>query len=92
MIILAEMTIKLVYNLNTGKQDVFVDFVSDVDALPIEHEQDHRKVIEKLLGQGILKADEVGDIKINRLHGQHDLQAASQAVLSQIEPEKVPQS
>lgn len=89
---LAELTIKLVYNLNTGKQDVFIDFVSEDDALPIEHEKDHRKVIEKLLGQGILKADELGEVKINRLAGQSDLNVASQTVLGQNNHLKIPQS
>ena len=86
------MTIKLVYNLNTGKQDVFIDFISDSDALPIEHEKDHRKLIEKLLGQGILKANEVGEVKISRLRGQTDLSTASQVVLSQNEAQKITQS
>jgi hypothetical protein len=89
---LAELTIKLVYNLNTGKQDVFVDFVSEDDALPIEHEKDHRKIIENLLGQGILKPNELGEVKVTRLRGQSDLNVASQTVLDQNNHLKMPQS
>ena len=88
---MAELTIKLVYNLNTGKQDVFVDFVSEDDALPIEHEKDHRKIIENLLGQGILKANELGEVKVTRLRGQSDLNVASQTVLDQNNHLKMPQ-
>lgn len=67
---MADITIRLLYNLETGKKDVFVDFVSDDDALPIEHEQHHRQVIEELLGKGILKADEVGDVNVSRVPPQ----------------------
>lgn len=67
---MADLTIRLIYNLETGKKDIFVDFVSEDDALPIEHEQQHREVIEQLLGKGILEADEVGDVNISRVPPQ----------------------
>ena len=79
---MAEITIKLVYNLNTGKQDVFIDFISDEDALPIEHERDHRSIIEALIGQGALSTDSVGDIVIKRL-GHGDLGEVSREVLAE---------
>jgi hypothetical protein len=67
---MADITIRLLYNLETGKKDIFVDFVSDDDALPIEHEQHHKQVIEQLLGQGILQPDEVGDVNVSRVPPQ----------------------
>lgn len=79
---MAEVTIKLIYNLNTGKQDILIDFVSDEDALPFEHERDHRSIIEALLGQGILNPDSVGEVVINRL-GQRDMSSASLDVVEQ---------
>lgn len=77
---MADITIKLVYNLETGKQDIYVDFVSDDDALPIEHERDHRQLIEQLIGQGILKPNDVGQIKVSRLGGQMNLSDKSHEV------------
>jgi hypothetical protein len=39
---------------------------SDEDALPHEHEQMHRKIVDKLLHGGILKATEVGQLIVER--------------------------
>ena len=77
---MADITIKLVYNLETGKQDIYVDFVSDDDALPIEHERDHRQLIEQLIGQGVLKPNDVGQVKVSRLRGVVDLSEVTQEV------------
>jgi hypothetical protein len=76
----ADITIKLVYNLKTGKQDIYVDFVSDDDALPIEHERDHRQLVEQLIGQGVLKPNDVGQVKVSRLRGVIDLSEVTQEV------------
>lgn len=65
---MAEITIRLRYNTQTGKKDLLIDYHSDDDALPIEHEQDHRAIVEGLLGKGVLQADEVGDIVVRRGH------------------------
>lgn len=63
---MAELNIKLIYNTITGKKDILIDFESDKDALPIEHEMDHKKLIEKLLGKGILAESELGDVIVSR--------------------------
>ncbi len=64
---MAEISIRLIYNLETGKKDIFIDFESDADALPIEHEQGHRQVIADLLGKNILTEDEVGEVVVGRV-------------------------
>ena len=64
---MAEMTIRLVSNPSTGKRDIYIDYESQDDALPHEHEQDHHDVVERLLGQGILDPDEIGQIKVGRV-------------------------
>ena len=51
---MAEITLRLRFNLETGKKDIYIDFVSDDDSLPMEHEQDHREIVEDLIGQGVL--------------------------------------
>lgn len=63
---MAEITVKMIFNLETGKKDIWIDYESDEDALPIEHEQDHSHIVEQLLGKGILTPDEVGDVVVRR--------------------------
>lgn len=62
---MAQMLIILKRDPTTGKQNVIVKLDSDPDALPIEHEQLHKTLIEKLLGKG-LNAEDLGEIHIER--------------------------
>ena len=64
---MADVTIRLVSNPKTGKRDIFIDYESEEDALPFEHEKDHRDVVEKLLGQGILDEDDLGNVVVGRV-------------------------
>jgi len=64
---MAEMTIKLRIDPNTGKKDIIVSLSADADALPHEHEEQHRKLVEKLLEGGIVKAGELGQIIVERV-------------------------
>lgn len=63
---MAEMTIRLLRDPETGKQNIIVKLRSDEDALPQEHEQLHRALVEKLIDGGLLKAGEEGDLVIER--------------------------
>ncbi len=63
---MAEMTIRLVRDPETGKQNIIVKLRSDEDALPHEHEQMHRALVDKLINGGIVKAAEVGNIVVER--------------------------
>jgi hypothetical protein len=60
-----EMTIRLRVNPETGKKDIIVSLRSDEDALPHEHEQQHKALVEKLLQRGINPGD-LGDIVVER--------------------------
>lgn len=53
---MASATIRLSIDPTTGKRTVTISYASDADALPHEHEQAHREVVEKLLEKGIAKA------------------------------------
>ena len=64
---MAEIHIRLVMNRQTGKKDIFIDYESEDDALPIEHERAHREVVEKLIGQGILNPAEAGGVVVGRV-------------------------
>ena len=69
---MAELTIRLRKDPETGKHDILIDLQSDADALPHEHEQMHREAVEKLLGKGA-----VGKVVIDR--ERESVSAAPQA-------------
>ena len=60
---MAEMIIMLRRDPNTGKQNIIIKLDSDPDALPIEHEQMHRELVEKLIGK---KLEDFGEIIVER--------------------------
>ena len=63
---MAEMTIRLIPDPATGKKNIVIALRSDADALPHEHEQMHRALVEKLVNGGLMKAEEVGQIVVVR--------------------------
>ncbi|HTU23740.1 MAG TPA: hypothetical protein VMG10_37230 [Gemmataceae bacterium] len=63
---MAEMTIRLRRDPETGKQNIIIKLRSDEDALPHEHEQMHRTLVDKLIEGGMLKAGEEGKLVIER--------------------------
>lgn len=63
---MAEMTIRLRVDPDSGKKDIIISLRSDEDALPHEHEQQHRVLVEKLMEKGVLKEGEVGDLIVER--------------------------
>jgi hypothetical protein len=63
---MAEMTIRLRIDPATGKKDIIVSLRSDEDALPLEHEQRHAALVDKLIQGGIVKASEVGKVVVER--------------------------
>lgn len=63
---MAEMTIRLQLDPVTGKKDIIVSLRSDDDALPHEHEQQHKQLVDKLIEGGALSADQVGKLIVER--------------------------
>ena len=63
---MAEMTIRLRTDPATGKKDIVIDLSSDPDALPHEHEQQHRALVERLIEGGLIRAEEVGQVVVER--------------------------
>jgi hypothetical protein len=64
---MAEMTIRLRCDPATGKKDIIISLRSDADSLPHEHEQQHKALVEKLIGKGLLSAGELGQIIVERV-------------------------
>ena len=63
---MAELTIRLIPDPTTGKKNIIVSMKSDEDALPHEHEQQHRALVDKLIEGGVIKAGELGKVVVER--------------------------
>ena len=67
---MAEVNLRLIYNKNTSKHDIYIDYESDIDALPFEHEQEHKEIVQKIIkdaGLDKMTEDDFGEIIIRRL-------------------------
>ena len=63
---MAEVTIRLVIDPHSGKKNVIISYRSDEDALPVEHEEDHRRLVDQLIEGGAIKAADLGKIVVER--------------------------
>ena len=63
---MAEVIIHLEVDPQTKKKNIYIKYESDADALPIEHEEEHRRIVDKLINGGALRAEDVGNIIIER--------------------------
>lgn len=61
-----EMTIQLRCDPATGKRDIVVKLHDDEELLPVEHEQLHRKLMDRLVEGGLIKAGEGGRLIVER--------------------------
>jgi hypothetical protein len=86
---MASLTIRLRVDPATGKKDVIIDYHSDEDALPMEHEDTHRRLVDKLIEGGALAAAELGKIVVRRDVPEGEAAPAAEAE-PQAEAERVP--
>lgn len=63
---MATMILRLEIDPTTRKKNVWVKLDSDSDALPMEHEEQHKRLVEALLAGGAVKPEELGTITIER--------------------------
>jgi hypothetical protein len=61
-----EMTIRLILDPDTGKKNIIISLRGDEDALPHEHEQMHRKIVDKVLNGNLVDAASLGKITVER--------------------------
>jgi hypothetical protein len=80
---MAELTIRLRVDPATGKKNVVIQLDSDADALPLEHEEEHRGLVDKLIAGGLLKQSELGKIVVERL---------PEGAGTEVSPEQQPQA
>jgi hypothetical protein len=50
---LADVILRLRVDPATGKRELVIDYTSDADALPIEHEDAHRQIAERVVEGGL---------------------------------------
>jgi len=50
---MADLTLRLRVDPKTGRREIVIDYSSDSDALPFEHEEEHRQLAEKVVNGGI---------------------------------------
>jgi hypothetical protein len=48
---MADITIRFRHNPKTGQRELVIAYESESDALPHEHERDHRNAVTSLLGK-----------------------------------------
>lgn len=63
---MATVTIRLIVDATTSKKNVVISYESDSDAMPMEHEEDHRKIVDQLIEGGALSAADLGQIIVER--------------------------
>jgi hypothetical protein len=78
----AELTIRLRKDPETGKHDIIIDLKSDEDALPHEHEQMHREAVEKIIGK-----NNVGKVVIERESEKNPLPPREEPPQQEREPQ-----
>ena len=59
---MAELVLRLRVDPATGRREVVVDYHSDSDALPIEHEDEHRRLAGKIVEGGLSS----GQVEVTR--------------------------
>ena len=67
---MAELIIRLEVDPQTRKKNVIISYRSDEDALPVEHEEDHRRLVNGLIEGGALQAAELGRIVVERVDAE----------------------
>lgn len=69
-----QLTLRLRCDPETGKKDIIISLRGDEDALPHEHEQQHRALVDKLIEGGLLTAEEAGNIIVEREEDERQAQ------------------
>ena len=49
------VTLRLDIDPSNGRRTIVISYASDADALPVEHEEEHRAIVGKLLEGGLVK-------------------------------------
>jgi hypothetical protein len=50
---MAELVLRLRVDPATGRRELVIDYASDADALPMEHEEEHRRLAGRVVDGGL---------------------------------------
>ena len=59
---MADLILRLRVDPATGKRELVIDYTSDADALPIEHEDAHRQLADRVVDGGLRS----GKVEVSR--------------------------
>jgi hypothetical protein len=76
---MAELNIRLQIDPETGKKNLIIEYESDSDMLPMEHEEEHRRLVNALVEGGVVKAEELGKVVVRRDTGEAAAEAEADA-------------
>lgn len=74
---MGQITIKLRANKETGKKDIVLEYESEEDMTGWEHEKRHKRILEDLIGKGVLEEGEFGEVIRVRPGARQDETAGS---------------
>jgi hypothetical protein len=83
-----QIIIKLRANRETGKKDIVIEYESDEDMTGWEHEKRHKRVLEELIGAGVLEEGEFGQVVREKAPATGRAEPASPAGEAEPEAEK----
>ena len=63
---MAKLVIRLDIDRVSQKKTIVVSYESDADALPVEHEEEHRRLVGKLIEGGLIAAEDAGKVRVER--------------------------
>jgi len=86
---MAELTIRLIVDPSSGKKNIVIDYGSDQAALPMEHEADHKRLVDAVLEQVGLSPDEVGELIIEREGAHQGSPETASESQEQAQPESI---
>ena len=61
---MGEITLSFVFDPENNKRELWVDYKSEDDWLPAEHEQRHRQIVRRLIAEGKLDPDKIDRIQV----------------------------
>jgi hypothetical protein len=76
---MAELNIRLQIDPETGKKNLIIEYESDSDMLPMEHEEEHRRLVNALVEGGVVKAEELGKVVVRRETAAQTEESAAEA-------------
>lgn len=66
-----EVEIRLVIDKVTRKKNIIIHYESEADALPMEHEEEHRKLVQSITQSLGIAGDELGEVIVEREGATH---------------------